>query len=262
MHALPKLAGAGNFRDIGGRATSDGRVIRLGRVFRSQGLHALTDSDLDVLRALDIRLVCDLRSRRERTSHPSRWPKGTSTLRLELDVRADIRAKNRQLLDIMSATPGAQGARQMMFASYGSFPKTFAEPLTRMFSCILSSDGSARLPALVHCSAGKDRTGFVIAMMLSALGVPREVIIEDYMLTEQSINRDRLIQETEGALEALLGFVPDREAVAVIAGVTPDFLHTAFASIENLYGTVENYLAFACGLNPGARERFVRAMVD
>ncbi|MFI4940781.1 MAG: tyrosine-protein phosphatase, partial [Burkholderiales bacterium] len=217
MYALPKLTGAPNFRELGGYATPDGRSIRPGRVFRSQGLHALTDSDLDALRALDIRLVCDLRSERERLLHPSRWPQGTSTQRLELDIGADVRANNRTLLDIMRTKPDAQGARSMMMASYSAFPQTFAKPLARIFSHMLSGDADGGLPVLVHCSAGKDRTGFVIAMMLSALGVPREVIFEDYMQTEKSIDRERLIQMTGKAIAALLNFEPDREVLDVIA---------------------------------------------
>jgi protein-tyrosine phosphatase len=262
MYALPKLEGAPNFRELGGYAAPGGRRIRPGRVFRSQGLHALTDSDLDALRALDIRLVCDLRSERERILHPSRWPQGTLTQRLELDIGADVRANNRKLLDIMQIMPGAQGARSMMIASYGTFPQTFAKPLARIFSHILSDDADAGLPVLVHCSAGKDRTGFVIAMMLSALGVSREVIFEDYMQTEKSIDRERLIQMTGMALKALLNVEPDREVLDVIASITPDFLGAAFASIENQYGTVENYLASACGLDAAARERFSFAMME
>lgn len=262
MWPLLRLEGASNFRDIGGYATPNGQKIQPGRVFRSQGLHALTNADLNVLRALDIRLVCDLRSNTERALHPTRWPQGMSTQRLEFNVSVDIRANNRRLLEIMQSAPSMQGARSMMIESYGMFPKAFAGPLTRIFSHMLSGNARAAPSALVHCSAGKDRTGFVIAIMLSALGVSRDVIFEDYMQTEKSISREILIQTTGKALEALLGFCPDEQALQVISSVSPDYLNAAFVAIERGYGTVENYLTGACGLDANSRMRFASLMVE
>lgn len=255
MPALLVVIRASNFRDIGGLKAKDGRLIRFGQLFRSQSLHALTDADVEGLRMLGIRLVFDLRSRRERTSRPSRWPDGTNTLHLELDLAADIRARNRALLDILRASPSAHSARQMMLASYHSFPTTFAEPLKRLLSYMLSDGGREYLPMLVHCSAGKDRTGFVIAMILSALDVSREDIIQDYMRMEDCVEPKCLVENTEHALEALLGFVPDEQTVAIIAGRSPDYIQAAFTSIESLYSSVDNYLTHACGLTRPARER-------
>jgi protein-tyrosine phosphatase len=260
MFALPKLEGAPNFRDVADYRLADGRHIRAGRLFRSQGLHALTDSDVAALRALDVRLVCDLRSRRERLEHPSRWPEGTSTRCLEFDVHADIRANNRRLLDIIRDNPDEQSARRMMIETYRSFPATFAASLNQIWTYMLSDTAGESVPALVHCSAGKDRTGFVIAMMLSALAVPRDVIISDYMQIDKSIDRAQLIRTTEAACRAMLGFSPPPEALAVIASVAPEFLNAAFASIESQYDTVDNYLTTACGLSAASRERFITAM--
>jgi len=258
---LPKLAGAPNFRDLGGRIGQDGRTVRFGRILRSQGLQALTDDDLAALQALDIRLVCDLRSHRERHLHPSRWPAASTATRLEFDIRADIRAHNRELVDILRSAPGAQGARDMMLASYQSFPLTFAEPLAMIFAALLRDAGPPLLPLLVHCAAGKDRTGFIIAMLASALGVPRELIIEDYLQVRQVALTTERMRATASAMAALLGYVPDDEAVAVISNVHEDYLQAAFASIEAHFGGIDRYLG-RCGLDQTRRQRLVEAMLD
>jgi len=261
MNISPILEGAPNFREVSGYLAANGKTIRPGRIFRSQGLYALTDSDLEILRSLEIRLICDLRSKQERSLHPTRWLENAMTRRLEIDIQADVRANNRHLLDFLRKTPNVQGAQAMMIASYKSFPAVFAGPLKRLFSHIQPQDSEPGLPVLVHCSAGKDRTGFAIAMILSALGVSREAILQDYMLTADRINA-RLIAMTGDALTALLGYVPNNEVLEVIASVTPKFLGTAFESIEKQYGSVDEYLASACGLDAASRKQMAVLLTE
>jgi protein-tyrosine phosphatase len=258
----PALEGAPNFRDLGGHAAADGRTLRPGRLFRSQGLHALTDADLETLRSLDVRLVCDLRSERERVLHPSRWPRGMRTHQMTLDVSADIRGGNRDLLDMIRAQPGGEGARTMMIASYGMFPIRFAQPLARFFAHLTSGDARTAVPALVHCSVGKDRTGFIIAMLLSALGVSREAIDRDYLATDRYVDREYRIRITKQAIAELHELVPDRAALEVIASVEPAFLDAAFAAVTAQFGSVANYLSSACALDAAARQRFIDAMTQ
>ncbi len=256
------LEGAPNFRDLGGHAGTDGRTLQPKRLFRSQGLHALTDRDLETLRALDVRLVCDLRSERERGLHPSRWPQGLRTHRIALGVEADIRAGSRDLLDMIHSQPGGTGARAMMIATYRMFPTRFSGPLARFFACFTSGDSSAAWPALVHCAVGKDRTGFMIAMLLSALGVSREVIYRDYLETERYVDREYRIRITEQAIAALHEIVPDRASLEVIASVDPAFLDAAFAAVSDQFGSVAEYLTSACGLDARSRQQFIFAMTE
>jgi protein-tyrosine phosphatase len=258
----PALEGAPNFRDLGGHATTDGRTLRPGRLFRSQGLHALTDADLETLRSLDVRLVCDLRSERERGLHPSRWPPGMRTHQMALDVAADIRGGNRDMLDMIRAQPGGEGARAMMAATYRMFPTRFALPLARFFARLTSRDARSAVPALVHCSVGKDRTGFMIAMLLSALGVSREAIYRDYLATDRYVDREYRIRITETAIAALHETLADRGALEVIASVDPTFLDAAFAAVTAQYGNVANYLSSACALDAVARQRFIDVMTE
>jgi protein-tyrosine phosphatase len=179
-----------------------------------------------------------------------------------LDVDADIRGGNRDLIDMIRAQPGGAGARAMMIATYGRFPARFARPLAWFFAHLGSADVRSALPALVHCSVGKDRTGFMIAILLSALGVAPEVIYRDYLETERFVDREYRIRITEGAIGALHGFVPDRAALEVIASVDAAFLDAAFAGIRAQFGSVENYLSSACALDAASRLRILDAMTE
>jgi protein-tyrosine phosphatase len=236
--------------------------MQYGRIFRSQGLHALTDEDVRKLLNLKLQLVCDLRSARERRLHPGSWFVKCNARLLHFDIRADVRAANRALLDIVRKDPTERGAREMMIASYATFPKTFAEALKTIWQAILPDRVDERLPVLVHCSAGKDRTGFVMAMMLSALGVSRDDIISDYMQTRTFMVGNQPHNIAAESIGALLGFVPPPEALSVISSVTPQFLHASFAAIERDHGTVDRYLSDACGLTVANRERFRGAVAE
>jgi protein-tyrosine phosphatase len=150
----------------------------------------------------------------------------------------------------------------MMIATYGMFPIRFAQPLARFFAHLTSGDPSTAVPVLVHCSVGKDRTGFMIAMLLSALGVAREAIYRDYLATDRYVDREYRIRITERAIAALHEFVPDRAALEVIAGVEPAFLDAAIAAVTAQFGSVANYLSSACGLDAAARQRFIDSMTE
>jgi len=262
------LQGAPNFRDFGGQTRGDGRVVRPGQLFRSQSLHALTDSDLDVLRELDIRLICDLRNPRERALRPSRWPGGIEPQRLNVDVPSTFLTDSGHLREDLRGHGGIEAARQLMLASYRQFPMTFAGTLADLFRRLLSGNPAAGAPSasgcplLVHCSAGKDRTGFVSATILAALQISRDAIMDDYLLTRVCIDPHVLVDATAHSLEALLGYVPPEAVLAVIAGVSPEFLDAAFASIGDHYGSVSQYLESACGLDAAGCARLCRRLCD
>jgi len=254
------LESAPNFRDIGGYATADGATVAKGRIYRSQVVAAPTPSDNETLRRIGVRYVCDLRGSRERANAPSRWPEGHPPLERNLDIGVDVRAGSERLLAILIEDPTAAGVRRMMELNYSLLPGAFADGRLGLFlDDLLQGD---KFPAVVHCTAGKDRTGFVCAMLLLALGVPRETALHDYMLTERFIDFDTMMANSAHYLKAIVGdrVEPDEDMLRMLCGVEPDYLNASLSVIERDFGSVEGYLAQTAGFDAGKRER-LRAMM-
>ena len=187
MTDLPRavaLQGASNLRDLGGYATADGRRrVRFGQVFRSASLAGLTDADLDTLAALGLRTVCDLRGARERERAPSRLPPAIEVV--PLAIEPTVGASLRDILARGEAT--GEGVHTLLRRAYEAYATTHLPRYRALLDLLLDE---RHLPLLFHCSAGKDRTGFGAALLLTALGVPRETAVEDYLATNRLWRRD------------------------------------------------------------------------
>jgi protein-tyrosine phosphatase len=145
----------------------------------------------------------------------------------------------------------AGAARAAMKASYRSMPAGLHPHLASLFDAFSGSS----LPVLIHCTAGKDRTGVLIALLLTALGVSRDDVIEDYLrstMFAESLQRGGAIVS---AFEASFGFTPSEEAARTLAGVDGEYLDCAFDALTREWGSVENYLLTA-GVRAARLERF------
>lgn len=175
-HRLVPLVGAGNVRDLGGWQTAAGSTMRRGRIFRGDDLADLTDEDVTVLTdVLGIRTVVDLRSADEVERAPGRLQPHR------------VRLLHRPLLARPTHAPNVleEGAEVDLVERYLEYlvagPRQVCAALTAVAA-------SCDAPVLFHCSAGKDRTGVVAALLLSLVGVPAESIIDDYAFTEQRVD--------------------------------------------------------------------------
>lgn len=168
---LLPLVGACNFRDLGGYPTVDGRVTRWGRLFRSDTLHELTDDDLDVLQDLGLAAVIDLRTATE-VERTGRGPLGTRSVTY---LHAPVLPEEG---DDTRGAPEPEGddtaARYLWYLEVGRGPLVEAIEMVADEDC---------LPLVFHCTAGKDRTGVLAALVLDIVGVQHEVIVDDYVLT-------------------------------------------------------------------------------
>lgn len=255
------LEAAPNFRDFGGYLTADGRRVQRGRLYRSELLLGLTPRDLDTLAALDIGLVCDLRSPGERARLSNDWPAGHVVETLALDVNAELSAVQPDKWTRRLADPGfdAERAHRALCDNYRRMPESYAADLRALFERL--SDPQAR-PVLVHCAAGKDRTGFVCAMLLSALGVPHDTVVADYLATLSRFTYERLVATRLHSVLDGQPLPPHAEPpLRVLASVHPEFLASAFETVNQAFGGVERYLEDRCALTPIRRESLREALL-
>jgi protein-tyrosine phosphatase len=228
------LAGASNFRDLGGYPARDGRTVRWRQIFRSNHLGHLTGDDIEVVRGLGVRSAFDFRGSIERAEARCAIAEiRVHSLPVEPTVVAALRAI------AASGTPlSTVHAAEVMRDSYRSYVQQNTPRFRTLFAHLLED----RAPLVIHCTAGKDRTGFACALILYALGVPAGVISEDYLLTNRFYRRD-----TSSSSD-----LPD-EVKQVLGSVQPSFLGAAFEAIDADYGDLEGYLRDGLGL--GAAER-------
>ncbi len=276
--STPRLTGAVNFRELGGYPTADGRRIRRQRVYRSDALSQLHADDIAVLDTLPIGLICDVRSEHERSTSPNGWPINRPPAdksladehrdqhiqhiqhiqHLHLDVSNDLRAANKELSRTLLADPTEQGAHAVMFATYKAMPRAFIGRLAPVFEWLCSTDRAV----LVHCTAGKDRTGFFCAMLMLALGVERSVVFSDYLLTAQRFNAANLSRKATRGLNAAMGIELDPIVLKVLSGVREDYLEVALQTIDAEFNSLDNYLLVAAGLDTQRRRALQAALLE
>ncbi len=230
------MQGASNVRDMGGWTTQDGRVVARGRLFRSAALHSLTDADLAAFAGFGLRTVCDFRGEAEQAKAPSRLPSGVTLHRL--GIQPTIGASLADLAKNSEAN--GDDVIAVLCQAYAAYALDWAFQYRAMFDLILAED----IPLLFHCTAGKDRTGFAATLILSALGVDRATIRNDYLAT------NRIWQPPAD----LASHLPPA-AAKMLLSAHPAFLDAAFAAIDAAYPTMDDYLADKIGLDGAKRER-------
>lgn len=259
-----RLAGAPNFRDVGGYRTVSGWRLRTRLLFRSEDLSRLTMDDLAVLRELPIRVVVDLRSESECSRRPSRLPKeGVDVLRCGSQVVPGSAGRFSRLRDILAQDPSPAAAKRMMLETYALLPVQCAPAIGRVIQSLIGGG----LPLLIHCTAGKDRTGFVCACLHGLLGVPEDQIYRDYLLSGEIFRsgaperREAMLRATSEAIEDTIGLSVSRDALEVIGSVERDYLAAAFSRLHDEFGSIEHY-ARSCGVDKYAIEQFRERLLE
>jgi protein-tyrosine phosphatase len=239
------FAGAKNFRDLGGYPSTDGRTTRWGILYRSDNLHRLKGIDHSRLVSLNLDRIIDFRAEHETAQEPDRLP---ARVRIQLvgipilDSSTELWRKPREQLmkgDLRSIDPV-----HYMTQTYQELGTRFAPQMQVFMNELFRSNGR---PVLFHCAAGKDRTGFAAAALLRILGVPQQVVMEDYLLTNQyyfSAHKWNL---------AFVKLIKGRRVSTMIAGfleARPAYLSAAFAAVDDTYGSFENYIHDGLGLTP------------
>ncbi|MFE3788890.1 tyrosine-protein phosphatase [Streptomyces goshikiensis] len=232
---LIALEGTANFRDAGGYRTTGGQWVKMGEIYRSDALNKLTPNDLAKLQRLRVKTVFDLRMQDERTKDADQVPAGARYV----------------VADVFAGSP-----------SFQTLPKSPDEAVKSMIDAektMVSGDGGKKAytrvfegigtdrdrSVLFHCTAGKDRTGWANATLLTALGVPQETVMADYLASNDY---------RKAANEAILSHLPAAQAAVYkpLLDVRPAYLNSGYDEVKATYGTFDRYLKDGLGID--ARE--------
>jgi protein-tyrosine phosphatase len=232
--ALP-LQGASNFRDLGGYPGHGGRPVRWRKLFRSAHLGGLTQADQTLLAPLGLARAFDFRGEAERAEAPCRLP-GLTQHSLAIEPTLVQRMQG-----IAAAGRPVTGpvVAELMQELYRSLVNHQAHRFAELFEHLLQAD----TPLVFHCTAGKDRTGVAAALILLALGVPRDLVLQDYLMSND-LSRIPALSHSEFPAEAL----------AVLFRVQQGFLSAALQALDAEQGGLERYLRQRIGLSPAAME--------
>jgi protein-tyrosine phosphatase len=239
--------GTDNTRDLGGYRTKDGRTVRWGKLYRSDDLSNLTKSDWNYWKNVGIRTVIDFREPEALERKPDNLPQNNSPRVRHLSVydTATTRKEYRQLLQ--KTQPDEYNTEQILVDNNELYVKQYTDSFALAIQEVLVQDE----PLLYHCSAGKDRTGFMSAMLLLTLGVPKETIMRDYMAS--NYYRQKRIRKRAN-LGPLIGINPYTSLP--LLEVRPIYLETAFRTIEEQYGSLDNYIREGLGISEAEQEKF------
>lgn len=221
------LVGASNVRDLGGYVGEGGRAVVYGKLIRSGNLSGLTEADLDLLAALDIRHVIDLRTAQERKNAPDKLPDGARDHHLPLLER---------LMDLVEFQ--GEGLDQVVsnyMASLYSIDALKIQSWTATFDLLETGETT-----LWHCTDGKDRAGMTAALILLSLGVDKADVIEDYMMSNEYL--DQIIEDRIKLVQCLLGKWGG-ELIRPMLVVEEKYITAFLDSIDQEYGGIDAFLA-------------------
>ena len=232
------LQGGSNFRDLGGYRTAQGRTVRRGSVFRSAHLGTLTDADRLAIGRLGVRTVVDLRGVNEAAETPHRI-EGLGCRIVGAPIEPGVGEKIRGAVADGSATPFVMMG--FLTDHYRDYPRRCAPGFRTLFAALSDDD---QRPLVFHCTAGKDRTGFASALLLTLLGVPWDTVMEDYL-------------RTNDLWTGHIGRYPELDIdtrAAIVEARTP-YLEAAFDVVRADYGSPEAFAEKALGLDAKLRDR-------
>jgi protein-tyrosine phosphatase len=252
------LADAPNFRDVGGYRTSDGKWVKMGLLYRADALDKLTDAELGTVDALGVKLVCDLRTNTERAKQPDREITGAT------NEQIDITGEDEQTQLITNAITSGDKAEQQRLFGDGKAAHLLIDGARVFVSGDVSRAGyqkmferiedPANLPTVLHCTGGKDRTGWASAAILTALGVPKATVMQDYLLSN-----DNLKEKNDKTLAATAALI-DRSLIEPLIGVRKEYLDASFTEVKDKYKTFDKYLA-AVGVTKADKQKLQQELL-
>lgn len=253
----PTIDGVANFRSLAGLSTPDGRRVREGVLYRTESLANLSETGRQQLADLNVASMCDLRSAGEVARAPIEWPDRTPYA-IPVETLPDARVAGEDLIYRIMADTETEFVREVLLGNARAMPRSFGNSMQGVFDALLDPDG---VPLLIGCVAGKDRTGYVTALVLYALGIEWDQIAADYLKSKEHFTAERLYA-------SMVAWLDERPEPMV----TPEALHEAsndvryleasFDVIREEYGSVDEFLRVACGLDDERRTRLAELLLE
>jgi protein tyrosine/serine phosphatase len=257
MTELPAFVGIDNFRDFGGYHTRYGRPLKRGRLLRSASHGRASDEDLAALGELGIHVVVDLRRKSERERDPSRRPPNFSGVVIFNDDEdgPDTWWEHVRTSDL---SPGSFRNYMLDYYRAAPFETRHLDLFQRYFEALETVDG----PVLIHCAAGKDRTGLLAAFTHHMSGVHPDDIMADYLLTNTETRITARTPHMAAMIEDTIGRRPGDDWVRIALSVDAAYLDVALTEIRASYGDIDAYLEKSIGLTPRRRDSLAARLLD
>ena len=255
-----RFDGIHNFRDYGGYSTIDGNRLVSNRLFRSGDFSKATGKDLAQLAKLNLSALIDLRGKTERNKEPTAL---SDSFSLEIYCSDGETAINAPALaphlEGTGARHSADDIRKEMINRYSNLP--FRPYLNQVYRMYFKALSTVRGATVVFCSAGKDRTGLLVALLHSLLGVHHDDMISEFLLTNQGPDQEARINSLRDSIRKRFGAGLTEEAIRVVTGVEPEYLETAFQQIIERFGSVETYAREVLNLDAKTRDGLITNLV-
>ena len=243
----------------GGYETVAGQSVRTGVLYRSDSIAELNDGDLRVVSRLGLHTVFDLRHDGERAGAPPhaarRGDLGLEIIEMPIYFPQLDRTESRR--KILSADVEEGHFRSLLIAANRSYALDFTDEWSALLHRLAEPSD---IPAVVHCVEGKDRTGFAIALVLRAVGVPHETVMEDYLLSNQFLGSRSDYLSFLASMGSL--FRVPRSEIRDLLDVRPEYLQAAFDAMDERYGSFDAYLRDGLGMDDETLARLRTALLE
>ena len=253
------LKGTTNTRDIGGYQTGDLRTIKQGQIIRSENLSRLTANDFQKLEEIGLKTVIDLRTNHEHEKAPTVWLGDNPPQFFHFpvgDAENDWFQAQRMMMRKNRFTE--EQSHELMVDGYRMIAKEGTPSYEKLMEVVLDQ---SNWPVLIHCNAGKDRAGVAVTLILEALEVDREIIMEEYLLTNEMGRSEEKaeLMARESKKYQRRGKTPSASAWYPVVGVQAEMLDAFYASVDKQYGSMDAFLT-ELGVDHDARSALAASL--
>ncbi len=258
-HSLRKLPfeQAHNFRDHGGYQSRDGRSLKWGMIYRTDKLSSLSEEDQKYLERLSVRRIVDFRSDEERGMDPHALPADTAIRVEPMPIAVDAAQIELVTARLQQRDVSVDDMAALLIDANREMISQFTPVYRNWMQSLLHADN---YPQLFHCTAGKDRTGLAAALLLHALDVPENTIMDDYLATNHytAARTDQVIKQ----ISAMDTLQVSEDVIRVLFNVQPQFINAAFDTIADSYGDLQRYFEVGLGLSSQQREQLCDLLLE